>query len=362
MGKRILALGGDGIGPEVLEAGIQVLQLIDQIYNIDLEFELDDIGGISWDKHGTFCTNKTIEKAKASDAILVGAVGGPKWDNLNIKGPPENQDGLMKLRKELDAFLGIRPALSYRGLQNQVPLKKRLFENADILILREMTSGVMFSQPRGTKNIDGIRYAFDTAAYNEIEIRRFVREGFELARKRKKKICSIDKANVMESYKLWRKVVDEVSNDYRDIELTHYYADNCAFRFVMNPSNFDVMLGCNFLGDLFSDLAAIISGGLGLLPSACLCGSTNFPVKGIYEPVHGSAPDIMNLGKANPIGMILSISMMFYYSFNRKDISKIIDHSVKTIINKGHVTRDLNGHLSTQDVTKKILDQIKLCH
>ncbi len=362
MSKRILALGGDGIGPEVLKAGIAVSKLIDQIYNFNLEFEMDDIGGKSWDKHGTFCTNETIEKAKASDAILVGAVGGPKWDNLQIDGPPENQDGLMKLRKELDAFLGIRPASSYRGLQKQVPLKNKILKNADILVLREMTGGVMFSQPRGVKNIDGMRYAFDTAAYNENEIRRFVIEGFELAKKRKKKICSIDKANVMESYKLWRKVVNEISYDYKEIELTHYYADNCAFQFVKNPSKFDVMLGCNFLGDLFSDLAAIISGGLGLLPSACLCGPTNSSVKGIYEPVHGSAPDIMNSGKANPIGMILSVSMMFNYSFNRKDISEIIDRSVRAIINKGYVTQDLNGNLSTQEVTKKILDQIKLCH
>ena len=215
-----------------------------------------------------FVKMKLLKKQKTQMLFSL-ALGGPKWDNIKIKGTPEEQDGLMRSRKELDAYLGIRPAKVFSGLNDQSPIKEKI-KGTDILVLREMTSGIMFAQPRGNKIENGLRYAFDTAAYREDEIERFVIAGFDLARKRKKKICSIDKANVMESYKLWRDIVNEVSKNYSDVELNHYYADNCAYQLIMNPSKFDIILGCNLLGDIFSDLVAVFSGGLGLLPSACL--------------------------------------------------------------------------------------------
>ena len=358
MQYQILALGGDGIGPEVLDSGIQIIKYISKIKEINIKIEHDLIGGICWDKHKSFCLDTTVIKAKKSDAVLVGSVGGPKWDKIRIEGPPEKQDGLMRLRKELNAFLGLRPVIYYNELYLQSPIKKNLIKNSDILVLREMTGGAMFGQPRGLKTRDKIRYAYDTAIYNEEEIKRFAIAGFELAKTRKGKLCSIDKANVMESYKLWRDVVEEVSKDYKEIELTHYYADNCAFQLIMNPKKFDVILGCNLFGDIFSDLAAVVSGGLGLLPSACLCGSPNGFVKGIYEPVHGSAPDIAGTGKANPLGMILSVALMFKYSLDRSDICLIIESAVKNVIKKGFLTPDLGGDTSTKDITKKILCEI----
>ena len=358
MDHKILALGGDGIGPEVLDFGLRLIYKIQDIFGINIKIEHDLIGGACWDKFQVFCKNETVEKAKNSDAILVGAVGGPKWDNIKIKGTPEEQDGLMRLRKELDAYLGIRPAKVFSGFNDESPIKEKKLKGTDILVLREMTSGIMFAQPRGNKIENGLRYAFDTAAYREDEIERFVIAGFDLARKRKKKICSIDKANVMESYKLWRDIVNEVSKNYSDVELNHYYADNCAYQLIMNPSKFDIILGCNLLGDIFSDLVAVFSGGLGLLPSACLCGPPKNFVKGIYEPVHGSAPDIAGTGKANPIGMFLSIAMMFEYSFERKDISTIIEKAIDKLIYKVNLTPDLNGKLSTEEVFLKFIDEL----
>ena len=359
MQYQILALGGDGIGPEVLDSGIQIIKHISEIKNINIKIEYDLIGGICWDKHKTFCLDNTVNKAQKSDAVLVGSVGGPKWDKIRVEGPPEEQDGLMRLRKELDAFLGLRPVIYYNELHSHSPIKKNLIKNTDILVLREMTGGVMFGQPRGLKTRNKMRYAFDTAIYNEEEIKRFAIAGFELAKTRKGKLCSIDKANVMESYKLWRDVVEDVSKDYKEIELTHYYADNCAFQLVMNPANFDVILGCNLFGDLFSDLAAVVSGGLGLLPSACLCGPPNGFVKGIYEPVHGSATDIAGSGIANPLGMILSVALMFKYSFDRSDVGLIIESAVKNVIKKGFLSPDLGGVTSTQEITNQILHEIQ---
>ena len=352
---EVLALPGDGIGPEVLDAGIDIAKAASAKFNLDLKIKYDLIGGACWDKHQTFCQPKTILHARKAVAVLVGAVGGKKWDDLEIKGPPEDQDGLMKLRKELGAFFGLRPARYYPNLHEQTPYAKGKVEGSEIMVLREMCGGVMFAQPRGLRIQENQRYAWDTAGYNEKEIRQFAICGFEIARKRKKQIISVDKSNVMESYRLWRSVIGEVSKKYPDVCLRHLFADNFAYQMVMRPRDFDVVLACNFLGDLFSDLAGIISGSIGMLPSASLCGMPGGPTKGIYEPVHGSAPNLIGSGSANPIGMILSVGMMFKYSFGRVDISNQIENAVEKTLEGGCLTPDLGGSASTNEVTKKVI-------
>ena len=359
MKYTVLALGGDGIGPEILKAGIDVANAIIEKTDLELDISYDLIGGICWDKHETFCQPKTVAAAQKTNAVLVGAVGGPKWDKLKIDVLPEERDGLMRLRKEMRAFFGMRPARYYPQLHNQTPYAIGKVENSELMVLREMCGGAMFAQPRGIKIEKNQRYAYDTAGYSETEIRQFAVCGFELARLRKNRLVSIDKSNVMESYRLWREVVQEVSNEYKDVEVKHLYADNCAFQIAMDPKKFDIVLACNFLGDLFSDLAGIISGGLGMLPSASLCGPPIGLTKGIYEPVHGSAPDLIGAGIANPIGMILSVGMMFNYSFGRKDLSNRIEHAVSQVLEAGCVTPDVGGTASTDEVTTNVVKEIQ---
>ncbi len=359
MKYTVLALAGDGIGPEILRAGIDVANAIAKKADLELDIIYDLIGGVCWDKHQTFCRSKTVSVAQKTNAVLVGAVGGPKWDTLKIDVLPEERDGLMKLRKEMRAFFGMRPVKYYPQLHDQTPYARGKVENSEIMVLREMCGGVMFAQPRGKKNKKNQRYAYDTAGYTETEIRQFAVGGFELARLRKNRLVSIDKSNVMESYRLWREVVQEVSREYKDVEVKHLYADNCAFQIAMNPAQFDIVLACNFLGDLFSDLAGIISGGLGMLPSASLCEPPIGVTQGIYEPVHGSAPDLIGAGIANPIGMILSVGMMFDYSFGRKDLSERIEHAIQQVLDVGCMTPDVGGAASTDEVTKKVIKEIQ---
>ena len=355
----ILALAGDGIGPEILGAGIDVANAVAAKSDLELDIKYDLIGGACWDKHKTFCQSETVSNAQNADAVLVGAVGGPKWDKLQMDALPEERDGLMRLRKEMKAFFGMRPARYYPQLHDQTPYAKGKVESSEIMVLREMCGGVMFAQPRGIKTEKNQRYAYDTARYTESEIRQFAIAGFELARMRENHLVSIDKSNVMESYRLWREVVKEVSSEYKDVEVKHLYADNCAFQMAMRPKDFDIVLACNFLGDLFSDLAGIVSGGLGMLPSASLCGPPLGLTNGIYEPVHGSAPDLIGTGIANPIGMILSIGMMFDYSFGRKELSKRIEHAVNQVLVSGCLTPDLGGTASTNEVTTKVINEIQ---
>lgn len=358
MNPTILALGGDGIGPEVLNAGLRVAAAAARGAGIALSVRHDLLHGACWDEHGTFCRDETVAAARAAAAVLVGAVGGPKWDGLRVAGPPEAQDGLMRLRKELDAFLGLRPARHRPALAHRTPLKPGLAEGADLLVLREMCGGMMFALPRGREERDGRLRAFDTAAYEASEIRRFAVAGFELARRRRSRVVSADKANVMESFRLWRDVVSEVATRYPDVELTHMYADNCAFQLAMRPRDFDVILGCNLLGDILSDLAAIVSGGLGMLPSACLCGTPNGGTLGIYEPVHGSAPDIAGTGRANPIGMILSVAMMFEHSLARPDLARKVESAVDRTIDAQVLTPDVGGTATTDGVTAHVVDAL----
>ena len=358
MSFNVLALGGDGIGPEVLDSGIQVAHALAKKVNLDLNFNHDLLHGASWERYGTFCRSETIAAALESDAVLVGAVGGPEWDGIKVDGGPEMQDGLMRLRKEMDAFVGLRPAKSYPALYGNTPFLHEHINGAQILILREMCGGIMFSNPRGMSAGEEGRYAYDTASYSEKEIRRFARAGFYFAQRSKGKLVSADKANVMESYKLWRSVTEEVSAEFPEINYASMYADNCAYQMVKRPKDFDVIMGCNFLGDILSDLAAIISGGLGMLPSACLCDADGKPVKGIYEPVHGSAPDIAGQNIANPVGMILSVAMMFEYSFGMPDLAKEIERSVESVLGKNIRTPDLGGDSNTQAVTDSVIAEI----
>ncbi len=357
---RILALGGDGIGPEVLDAGLKVCARLAEIADVSIDVEHDLLHGACWDRYGTFCREETIEVALAADAVLVGAVGGPEWDDIVVEGGPEMQDGLMRLRKELDTYCGLRPARFYQALCERTPFKPGLADGADILVLREMCGGVMFAEPRGRQTRFSKRYAYDTAGYDEEELQRIARAGFELAQARRGRLVSADKANVMESYVLWREIVTETANDYPDVELLHMYADNCAFQMMRDPKAFDVVLGCNLIGDFLSDLAAVVSGSLGMLPSACLraCPIPGEKVPGLYEPVHSTAPDIAGQGIANPIAMILSVGMMFEYSFGLPEVNKRVEAAIIAALEKGNLSADLGGQKSTEAMTDAILGEL----
>ena len=359
---QILALGGDGIGPEILDQGLRVLHAISEITDIRFTIDHDVIHGASWEAHGTFCHEDTLNRAKSADAILVGAVGGPQWDNIRQPGGAECQDGLMYLRHHLDAYLGLRPARAWAGLEERVPIRQDRAMGTDILILREMCGGAMFATERGQRLVNGKRQGYDLTAYDEDEIARFARGGFEMARRRKGHLVSCDKSNVMESYKLWRQVVTEIAADYPDIRFKNMFADNCGYQMIMTPAEFDVVLCCNQLGDLFSDLTGVLAGSLGMLPSACLTASpgndSTKTVQGIYESTSGSAPDIAGQGIANPVGMILSIGMMLEFSFNRADLSRRIEAAVGKAISDGHRTQDIGGTLSSAEVTDAIIQRL----
>ena len=358
MHYNILALGGDRIGPEVLSAGIRVAEQVAASAGIHLTIRRDLLHGACWEVHGTFCRDETVADACSADAVLVGAIGAPKWDHIKVAGGAHMQDGLMRLRKEMAAYAGIRPARHWPELAHRTPFEEGVANQSDIMIVREMSGGVMFAEPRRSFIENDLRCALDTARYDESEIRRVALAAFELARSRKKKLVSTDKANVMESFKLWRTVVTEVSQDYPDVSLSHMYADNLAYQILMNPTQYDVVLCCNLLGDLLSDMTAVISGGLGMLPSACLCGPPQVGVKGIYEPVHGSAPDIAGSGIANPVGMIFSVGMMFEYTFGRPDLTLEIERAVLAAIADGFRTPDIGGASGTETVTGAIIERL----
>lgn len=357
---NILVLGGDGIGPEVVDAGLEILDRLAGLNSMTLRIDLDLLGGASWDRHATFCRDEVVAKAKSADAVLVGAVGGPKWDMLTVPGTPMDKDGLVRLRKEMDVFACLRPARSYPQLFDRTPFRHDLLAGVDLVVLRELCGGIYFGEPRGiTTNAHGMREGFDANHYSESEISRIAKIGFELARRRRKHLTSVDKANVMESGVLWRRVVDETAAHYPDVKLQHLYADNGLFQMVRQPQSFDVIVGDNLFGDLFSDLAAAFAGSLGMLPSASLsrlapqgerCGP------GIYEAVHGSAPDIAGKGIANPLGTILSVAMLFEYGLGRPDLARQIESAVGQVLQSGIVTPDLGGTAKTSEVTKAVLE------
>ena len=339
----LLILPGDGIGPEVMT---EVRKVIDWFgANRDLAFDVSEdlVGGAAYDEHGVPLTDATMEKAQEVDAVLLGAVGSPKYDDLDFSLKPER--GLLRLRKEMDLFANLRPAQCFDALADFSSLKADVVGGLDIMIVRELTSGVYFGEPRGVHKEGNERVGINTQRYTESEIARVARSAFELARKRSNKLCSMEKANVMESGVLWRDVVTEVHQaEYSDVELSHMYADNGAMQLVRAPKQFDVILTDNLFGDILSDCAAMLTGSLGMLPSASLgAPMANGRPKAMYEPVHGSAPDITGQGKANPIACILSLAMALRYSFDQGEEATRLEDAIEGVLADGLRTADLMG-------------------
>jgi 3-isopropylmalate dehydrogenase len=339
----LLILAGDGIGPEVMGQVTRIIDWFGEKRNLAFDVSHDLVGGAAYDKHGTPLHDDTMAKALEADAVLLGAVGGPKYDDLDFSVKPER--GLLRLRKEMDLFSNLRPAQCFDALADFSSLKKHLIAGLDIMIVRELTSGVYFGEPRGIFEENGERVGINTQRYTESEIDRVARSAFELARRRGNKVCSMEKANVMESGILWREVVQRVHDeDYPDVELTHMYADNGAMQLVRAPKQFDVIVTDNLFGDILSDCAAMLTGSLGMLPSASLgAPGENGRPKAMYEPVHGSAPDITGQGKANPIACTLSFAMALRYSFDQGDEATRLETAVEKVLADGVRTADLMG-------------------
>jgi len=339
--KKLLFLPGDGIGPEVMGQVRRVIDWMDARRHVSFDVAEDLVGGAAIDASGTSLTDDTLDKAMNVDAVLLGAVGGPKWDNVARDIRPEA--GLLKLRKEMDLFANLRPATVLPALAEASSLKEELVSGLDMLILRELTSGVYFGQPRGiTENADGSAEAIDTQRYTSAEIERVVRVGCELAGKRGNKLHSVEKANVMETGVLWRRIATEVGKDFPDIEMHHMYADNCAMQLVREPKQFDVIVTDNLFGDILSDCAAMLTGSLGMLPSASLgAEDSSGRRKALYEPVHGSAPDIAGEDKANPLATLQSFAMMLRYSFDDTENADLIEQATKNVLDRGLRTGDI---------------------
>jgi 3-isopropylmalate dehydrogenase len=337
MSKKVLVLPGDGIGPEIMAEAEKVLRLVDSQFNLNLTIDQGLVGGAAIDAEGTALPQRTFDLAKASDAILLGAVGGPKWDNLPPAERPE-KGGLLKIRSELDLFGNLRPAILYPQLADASSLKPEVVAGLDILIVRELTGGIYFGQPRGIRELEnGEREGFNTYVYKESEIKRIGRQAFEAARKRGGRLCSVDKANVLEVTMLWREVMIELGKEYPDVELSHMYVDNAAMQLVRAPKQFDVIVTGNMFGDILSDAAAMLTGSIGMLPSASL----DINGRGMYEPCHGSAPDIAGQGKANPLATILSVAMMLRYSLAEGDAADVIEKAVESVLDQGLRTGDI---------------------
>jgi len=336
MTKTIAILPGDGIGSEIVAEAIKVLETLQNAFGLDIQLEQALVGGAAIDATGHPLPPATLELAKKSDAVLLGAVGGPKWESLDISIRPEK--GLLGLRSGLELFANLRPALLFPELANASTLKPEVVEGLDILIVRELTGGIYFGQPRGIRTLDnGERQGINTLVYSESEIERIARVAFDSAQKRQKRLCSIDKANVLETTELWREVVTKVGQNYPDVQLSHMYVDNAAMQLVRAPKQFDVMVTTNMFGDILSDLASQLTGSIGLLPSASLDANN----KGMYEPIHGSAPDIAGQNIANPLATILSVAMMLRYSLNQSELATKVEHAVNQVLRDGLRTKDI---------------------
>lgn len=348
---KIAVLPGDGIGPEVSESAIKVLEKIADKYGHKFEFTKGLIGGCAIDEKGTPLPDETLEMCRRSDAILLGAVGGYKWDKLPSDLRPEK--GLLKLRKSLDLFANLRPATVFESLAHASTLKYDVVNGVDLMIVRELTGGLYFGRPseRRGENQDSV---VDTLEYTRHEIERIVRKGFELAQVRRKKLTSVDKANVLESSRMWREIVEEIAPEYPDVEYEHRLVDDTAMQLIRNPKQFDVIVTENLFGDILSDEASMLTGSLGMLPSASL--SEDGP--GLYEPVHGSAPDIAGQGKANPLAMILSAAMMLKYSFQLDEEAKAIERAIMQVLDAGFRTPDIAEPDSKVVLTKEITEKV----
>lgn len=328
---KICVLPGDGIGPEITQQAVRVIDAL------ELGFEMEEglLGGCAVDATGKPYPEATSRLAREADAILLGAVGGPQWDSLSREQRPER--GLLGIRKELGLFANLRPAILYPELANASSLKPEIVAGLDILIVRELTGDIYFGQPRGIEQRDGERFGFNTMHYTESEIRRIGRVAFDAARKRNKRVCSVDKMNVLEATQLWRDVMIELAPEYPDVELSHMLVDNAAMQLVRAPKQFDVMVTGNMFGDILSDEASMLTGSIGMLPSASLDANN----KGLYEPSHGSAPDIAGQGVANPLATILSVAMMLRYTFGLEDAAQRVEQAVKRVLEQGYRTGDI---------------------
>ena len=352
MTKKICVLPGDGIGPEIMAEAVRVLKAL------DLGFEMEEahLGGCAVDATGNPYPEATQKLAQAADAVLLGAVGGPKWDTLPREQRPER--GLLGIRKQLGLFANLRPAILYPELANASTLKPEVVAGLDILIVRELTGDIYFGQPRGieVREVDGVkqRFGFNMMHYTESEIRRIGRVAFDAARKRNKKVCSVDKMNVLETTQLWRDVMNELAPEYPDVELTHMLVDNAAMQLVKAPKQFDVMVTGNMFGDILSDEASMLTGSIGMLPSASLDANN----KGLYEPSHGSAPDIAGKGVANPLATILSAAMMLRYTFNQEAAAQRVEGAVKKVLAQGFRTGDIYEPGTNTVGTKQMGDAV----
>jgi 3-isopropylmalate dehydrogenase len=361
--RKIFVLPGDGIGPEIMREVMRVIEFFDKRHIASFEVSEGLVGGSAYDASGTPLTDETLAQAQASDAVLFGSVGGPKWETLPFELQPER--GLLRLRKEMDLFANLRPAMVFEALADASTLKRELVAGLDLMIVRELTGGIYFGEPRGIETMpDGSRRGINTEVYSEAEIERVVRAGFELAKKRQHRLCEVDKANVMESGILWREVARRVNADYPDVELSFMYADNCAMQLVRNPKQFDVIVTSNLFGDLLSDCAAMLTGSLGMLPSASLgAADAAGRRKALYEPVHGSAPDIAGKGVANPLACVLSFAMMLRYSFDLAEEADLVEKAVADALAAGARTADIRqpntASISTRDMGDTILRELE---
>ncbi|MFS1511449.1 3-isopropylmalate dehydrogenase [Chengkuizengella sp. SCS-71B] len=349
--KKIAVIAGDGIGPEVVAEAEKVLKKTEELFGYKFETDHGLFGGIAIDEKGTPLPQETLEMCRNSDAVLLGAVGGPKWDNNSKELRPET--GLLGIRKELGLFSNIRPAVVFDCLKEASTLKPEVLDGTDLIVVRELTGGIYFGE-KFRRDTEFGEEAVDTCAYNVMEVERIVRQAFEIARTRRKKLASVDKANVLESSRLWRETVNRLAPEYPDVELEHVLVDNCAMQLLRRPSSFDVIVTENMFGDILSDEAAMLTGSIGMLSSASL-GEGSF---GLYEPVHGSAPDIAGQGKANPIATILSVALMFKLSFGYQKAGDLIEKAVKDVLDAGHRTGDISTDQSNALSTSEMGDLI----
>jgi 3-isopropylmalate dehydrogenase len=356
--REVLVLPGDGIGPEIMREVLRVVEFFDRHRIASFGISEDMVGGAAYDAYGTPLAEATLTKALAVDAVLFGSVGGPKWETLPFELQPER--GLLRLRKEMDLFANLRPAVVFDALADASSLKPELVVDLDLMIVRELTGGIYFGNPRGIETLpDGTRRGINTEVYSEGEIERVTRAAFELARKRQGRVCEVDKANVMESGLLWREVARRVRADYPEVELSFMYADNCAMQLVRNPKQFDVIVTSNLFGDILSDCAAMLTGSLGMLPSASLgAANTSGRRRALYEPVHGSAPDIAGKDVANPLACILSFAMMLRYSFDMDEEAKLVEDSVRRALAAGVRTGDIAQPNSARVSTRMMGDTV----
>ncbi|MCG3193526.1 MAG: 3-isopropylmalate dehydrogenase [Thermoanaerobaculia bacterium] len=352
MQAKIVVLPGDGIGPEVTAEALRVLSAVAKKGGHSFEFKEELMGGCSIDRRGVALTDEALAVCKASDAVLLGAVGGPKWDDPSAKVRPEQ--GLLGLRKGLGVFANLRPVKVHPALVDSSPLKPEKLAGVDILVIRELTGGLYFGQPKGREVRDGIERAVDTLEYHDFEVRRVVELAFRLARDRKKKVTSVDKANVLESSRLWRSIATEIGKANPDIALDHMLVDTASMRLITSPASFDVLVTENMFGDILTDEASVLAGSMGMLPSASIGDGG----PGLYEPIHGSAPDIAGMGIANPVGTILSSAMLLRHSLGLPAEAEAIESAVHAAITDGCRTKDLGGSLSTPAMTDEILKRL----